>query len=246
MNRFLKMNRFFKSCLLASAGLVMLAITLSFTTPGRAFAQRIGEDCVRICDTASSPIHVIVQGITRVTGEVTINNENAIATTVTGPVQVTTSRGEPLLVAFPKLKLDDIFQEQVSLTLNPGQTLATKDFVVPANKYLEIKSASGTVVDKSFFGNLPPQGTGFWLVKIRVIRINNNIFDFPFFRQFQGFSNAQNGQSGGVLATYQVGGNQLGIFADTVDAVQVRFERFGPFQIESKLELAISGEYHDL
>src|SRR5215207_5594729 len=96
----------FKSCLLASAGLVILAATLSLTTPGRAFAQRVGEDCVRICDTASSPLHVIVQGITRVTGDVTINNQNAIATTVSGPVQVTTSRGEPLLVV-QRLKLDD-------------------------------------------------------------------------------------------------------------------------------------------
>src|SRR5688500_11753128 len=88
----------FKSCLLASTGLVILAVTLSFTTPGRAFAQRVGEDCIRICNTASNPLHVIVQGITRVTGDVRINNENAIATTVTGPVQVSTSRGESLSV----------------------------------------------------------------------------------------------------------------------------------------------------
>ncbi len=41
MNRFHKMDRFFKSCLLASAGLVMLAVTLSFIASGRAFAQRV-------------------------------------------------------------------------------------------------------------------------------------------------------------------------------------------------------------
>ena len=100
----------FKSCLLASTGLVILAVTLSFTTPGRAFAQRVGEDCIRICNTASNPLHVIVQGITRVTGDVRINNENAIATTVTGPVQVSTSRGESLSVV-PRMRLEDKFQK---------------------------------------------------------------------------------------------------------------------------------------
>ena len=43
MNRFPRTNRFFKSCLLASAGLAVLAVTLSFTAPGRVFAQRVKE-----------------------------------------------------------------------------------------------------------------------------------------------------------------------------------------------------------
>src|SRR5687767_3695398 len=161
----------FKSCLLASTGLVILAVTLSFTTPGRAFAQRVGEDCIRICDTASNPLHVIAQGITRVTGDVTINNENAIATTVTGPVQVSTSRGEPLLVV-QREKADDVFQEQVSLTLKPGDSLEMQEFVVPSGKFLKIKYATGTAI-------LPITVSSFF-VTIRVLQPGNgDIVDFP-------------------------------------------------------------------
>ncbi len=79
----------------------MLIITWSLTSWVRAIAKRVGEDCIRICETASNPLHVIVRGITRVTGDVTINNENAIATTVSGPVQVTTSPRDPLHVRGP-------------------------------------------------------------------------------------------------------------------------------------------------
>lgn len=132
----------YKSCLLASTGLVILAVTLSFTTPGRAFAQRVGEDCIRICNTASNPLHVIVQGITRVTGDVRINNENAIATTVTGPVQVSTSRGESLSVV-PRMRLEDKFQKSASLELADGQHEVSTTFAVPAGKLLVIISAIG-------------------------------------------------------------------------------------------------------
>ena len=131
-----------KSCLLASVGLVILAVTLSFTTPGRAIAQRVKDDCIRICDTTSNPLHVIVQGITRVTGDVTINNQNAIATTVTGPVQVSTSRGEALSVV-PRMRLQDRFQKSASLELADGQHEVSTTFAVPAGKLLVIVSAVG-------------------------------------------------------------------------------------------------------
>lgn len=230
----------FKSCLLASAGLVILAVTLSFTTPGRAFAQRVEEGCIRICDTASNPLHVIVNGITRVKGEVTINNENPIATTVTGPVQVRTSSREPLYVLQP-LDPENIFQEQITLTLSPGQSGVTKHFTVPANKYLEIKSASGTLVHKGPYNVVASSGSWAALVNIRVTRINNNIFNFPLGRGFEGITNVP-GQ--GAQSLYHVGGNQLGIFADTVDQVEVvLFRPFGN-QLESTLELALTGVYH--
>src|SRR5687768_10713111 len=137
-----------KSCLLASAGLVILASALSLTAPGRVFAQRVKDDCVRICDTASSPLHVIIKGVTRVTGDVTINNQNAIATTVTGPVTVTASSREPLAVA-PQLKPPDVFQKQVSLTLQPGELQKGQIIHVPSPKLLEIKYASGTASTES-------------------------------------------------------------------------------------------------
>jgi len=230
----------FKSCLLASAGLVILAVTLSFTTPGRAFAQRVEEGCIRICDTASNPIHVIVQGITRVTGEVTINNQNAIATTVTGPVTVRSSSREPLHV-FQPLDLENIFQEEVTLKLGPNQSVVTKQFTVPANKYLEIKSSSGTLVHKGPYNVIAGIGGFAALVRIRVTRINNNIFNYGVAMNFQGLSNAP-GQ--GAQSLYLVGGNQLAIFADTVDQVEVVLFRPLSVPIESTLELAITGVYH--
>jgi len=233
MNGFHTMNRFFKSCLLASAGLVILAVALSFTTSGRAFAQRVGEDCVRICDTASSPLHVIVQGITRVTGDVTINNQNAIATTVTGPVQVSTSRGEPLLVV-QRRRADSIFQEQVSLTLKPGDSLVKQEFVIPSEKFLEIKYATGTAI-------LPIMVSSFY-VTIRVFQPGNgDIIDFPLTEQVLGVT-----PGNPPLKEYQIGGNPIQIFASAGSTVQVRFSRtWGSPNTDCNLELAISGEYHD-
>lgn len=234
MNRFHSMNRFFKSCLLASAGLVILAVALSFTTSGRAFAQRVGEDCIRIRDTASNPLHVIVQGITRVTGDVTINNQNAIATTVTGPVQVSTSQGEPLLVV-QRTKAEDVFQEQVPLTLKVGDLLAKQEFVVPSGKLLEINYATGTAI-------LPISVNSFF-VTIRVVQPGNgDIFDFTLTEQLQGII------PGNLpLREYQIGGNPIQIFADAGSTVQDRFSRpntLGAQIGESNLELAISGEYY--
>jgi len=227
----------FKSCLLASAGLVILAATLSLTTPGRAFAQRVGEDCVRICDTAASPLHVIVRGVTRVTGDVTINNQNAIATTVTGPVQVTASSREPLYV-IERMKVDNIFQEQVSLTLEKSDDVETKDFFVPLNKFLEIKNASGTVTVEG----LSAQDMQTPLVTIRVLQTNNSSVNFYLYPQYQGDSFA-----GGVITThYHLSGAQMGMFGTPGDTVQVRLQRlWGVGNSKMNLELAITGEYHD-
>jgi hypothetical protein len=225
-----------KSCLLASAGLVILAATLSLTAPGRAFAQRVGEDCVRICDTAASPLHVIIRGVTRVTGDVTINNESAIATTVTGPVQVTTSPREPLYV-IERMKVDNIFQEQVSLMMKPDQNFVQKDFVVPYGKFLEIKHASGTLLHIG----MPLQP---FKVLVSVIQPNNNVFDFYLPRVLQDFNDGNT--PGADFSLFHVGGDLNGIFGDSGSTVQVRLERtFISYETEMKLELAITGEYHD-
>ena len=235
MNRFLKMNRFFKSCLLASAGLVILAATLSLTAPGRALAQRVGEDCVRICDTAASPLHVIVRGVTRVTGDVTINNENAIATTVTGPVQVTTPRGESLSV-IPKMKVEDVFQKQVSLTLAPGEVHKVKVIQLPSPKLLEIRYASGTALMQPW---LSPTT---FSVKIVVIPPTNIPITFPLPLEDLGFDEEAPFKG----REYQVGGSQLQIFAEPGSTVLVQFQRSNNSQYESTLELALSGVQHEL
>ena len=226
----------FKSYLLASAGLVILAVTFSFTTQGRAFAQRVKDDCIRICDNASNPLHVIVNGITRVKGEVTINNQNAIATTVTGPVQVTTSRGESLSV-IPRMKMDNIFQKQVTLTLGPNEDEETRDFFVPADKFLEIKNASGTVTVKGMAQNFSIPD-----VRVLVLQANNSVMHFPLHTV-----NPETTFDNGLLVkSFQLSGNQIGIFGTPTDTVRVRLTRiFGFGNSEIKLELAITGQYHD-
>jgi hypothetical protein len=229
----------FKSCLLASAGLVMLAAALSFTAPGRAVAQRVKDDCVRICDTASNPLHVIVQGITRVNGDVTINNENAIATTVTGPVRVTGTPREPLYVIQQK-KPENIFQEQVSLKLKKGEVAVVREFVVPPGKFLEIKYASGTATTEISAALMPYTD---FSVTIRVTQPNNNLFNFPLTKQTQWIT-----EDGVAFGSSQVGGNQVGIFGDSGGTIRVVLKRggnLGSLIAEFNLELAISGEYHD-
>ena len=220
----------FKSCLLASAGLVILAATLSLTAPGRAFAQRVGQDCVRICDTASSPLHVIVRGVSHVTGDVRISNEDAIATTVTGPVQVTTPRGVSLSVS-PKMKVEGVFQKQVSLTVPPGHMQGVQVIYFPSPKLLEIKQASGTATTSSA---IP------FSVKI-VVSHNGNDITFPLPLEELAFD--WSGDWGGPQ--YQVGGSPLQIFAEPGSTVLVIFQRNSD-QFESTLELAISGVQHEL
>lgn len=247
MNRFNKMNRFFKSCLLASAGLVILAITVSFTAPGRAFAQRVEEGCIRICDTASSPFHVLVQGITRVTGDVTINNENAIATTVSGPVQVTTSRGEPLSV-IPRMRLADKFQKSVSLDMADGQSEVSTTFAVPAGKLLVIVSAFGTaLVNPQVVGNgwsasltSEPQHPS---VLVRT-STDNSAFQHPLASTASGLQEID----GYLKSIWNIGGGLTQIYADPGTEIEVIFKRpntdkgkKGP----ASLSLTLSGHYED-
>ncbi|MCA1635587.1 MAG: hypothetical protein LC802_18320 [Acidobacteria bacterium] len=235
----------FKSCLLASVGLVILAATVSFTAPGRAFAQRVGEDCVRICDTASNPLHVIVQGITRVTGDVTINNANAIATTVTGPVQVTTSPREPLHVV-QRLKLDDRFQKSVSLSMVQGQSSVSTTFAVPAGKLLVIESATGSARTTT---GLNAANVQFPLVLVRTTT-DGSSFPHPLATTFA--ANVHNPEAINLYESFgtrwNIGG-MIQLYADPGTEVEVIFER--PTSPKGKagtasLDLTLSGHYVDV
>lgn len=244
MNRFHKMNRFFKSCLLASAGLAILAGTLSFTAPGRALAQRVEEGCIRICDTASNPLHVIVQGITRVTGDVTINNANAIATTVTGPVQVTTSRGESLYV-IPRMRLDDRFQKSVSLSMADGQSTVSTTFAVPAGKLLVIESATGSALTTT---GLNAANVQFPLVLVRTTTEGNS-FPHPLATTFAtGVTNQEATNAYEVFGTRWNIGGMIQLYADPGTEIEVIFER--PTTVKgtkgtASLSLTLSGHYID-
>ena len=252
MNRFHRMNRFFKSCLLASAGLVMLAGALSLTAPGRAFAQRAGEDCVRICDTASSPLHVIVQGVSRVTGDVRISNEDAIATTVSGPVQVTTSPREPLSVV-PRMRLEDRFQKSVSLGLANGQSEVSTTFAVPAGKLLVIGSASGSALT-----NTELVGCGPWCANLNVenqhpsvlikTSTDNSAFQHPLATVLSGVGQDSTNTETFFRAIWNVGG-LMQLYADPGTEIEVIFKR--PNTVKGKkgpasLDLTLSGHYVDV
>ncbi len=139
------------------------------------------------------------------------------------------------------MKPDNIFQEQVSLTLKNGDNVATKEFVVPAGKFLEIKYASGTAT-----AEVPQQVLAYthFDVSVRVIQPNNSVFNFPLTKHEQWTSTDDNV----ATRSYQVGGNQVGIFGDSGGTIQVVLKRgtnWGSVYAEFKMELAISGEYHD-
>ena len=255
MNRFLKMNRFFKSCLLASAGLVILATTLSFTTPGRAFAQRVGEDCVRICDTASNPLHVIVKGITRIKGEVTINNENAIATTVTGPVQVTTSPRERVYVRGLVASSSDTFHIAKTIHIGSGQFSGLLSLPIPAGKLLVIKSAVGYAdmprgpvnINELLGGQPDAYATQIPLVLIKTTA-DGNTFAHPLSSNLVG---PLGYDQGGLPNKFRwnIGGGELHIFADPGSEITLSFERPSDQDFSEGvaiLKLTISGYYIDI
>jgi hypothetical protein len=136
---------------------------------------------------------------------------------------------------------DNLFQEQVSLTLKKGDNVASKEFVVPAGKSLQIKYATGTATFETF---PPALNQAQFEVSIRVIQPNNSVYTFPLTKQLQWTSIDDNVATGG----YQVGGNQVGVFGDSGGTIQVVLKRvdiWGSHLADFKLELAISGEYSD-
>jgi len=239
-----------KSCLLASVGLVILAVTLSFTTPGRAIAQRVKDDCIRICDTASNPLHVIVQGITRVTGDVTINNQNAIATTVTGPVQVSTSRGEALFVV-PRMRLEDKFQKSASLQLADGQHEVSTTFAVPARKLLVIVSAIGVAQTNTILESCGPFCASFDAEcqhpSVRV-KTNTDNSDFQHLLATVLSSPPPNPTIEDTFQPLWNVGSLLQLYADPGTEVEVIFKRSNTskgIRGPASLSLTLSGHYVD-
>ena len=111
----------FRNLVLASAGLVVVAITVTLATGGRALAQVaqfIGD--VKIINDSDSPIP------TRVNGSVLVDSsaQHAVRTR-------------------PALQVTDVFQREVVITLEPGQVTETASFLVPQARLLVIETATG-------------------------------------------------------------------------------------------------------
>ncbi len=121
--------------LFASAGLLVLVLTVAHTASGRAIAQEF----------------------LRVVGDVRITNtlDSPIPTRVNGPVLVASSPDDPV-VTKATLKIIDTFQKQLTITLVPNQLIGTASFVVTGSKLLAIESVSGFATT----GPVPPPGWG--------------------------------------------------------------------------------------
>ena len=132
----------FKNYLLASAGFLVLVLTLSLTGVGTSVAQT-ADECVRIC--TDEPLRVAVQNLVRIVGNVKITNgsDSPLPTKVESPVQIASSSREPLSTKLALL-VSDIFQKEVEITLGPGDKLGSTSFTVPAGKLLVIEDVSGS------------------------------------------------------------------------------------------------------
>jgi hypothetical protein len=97
-----------KNYLLASMGIVILSMTLAFTGAGRAIAQRVDEDCIRLCEPAS-PIPV----------------------TARTPLPVVAGGDGPLKVQAAAPALADIISDDIVLTLKPGEQVAMYALSLP-------------------------------------------------------------------------------------------------------------------
>jgi hypothetical protein len=131
----------FRNLLLASAGLMVVAITVTLATGGRALAQLTGE-CIKICDEV--PIRVVLANVARIVGDVKITNDSdsPIPTKLNGSVLVDSSAQNAVRTR-SGLQVTDVFQREVKITLEPNQIAEKVSFVVPQSRLLVIESFSG-------------------------------------------------------------------------------------------------------
>jgi hypothetical protein len=129
----------FRTLLLASAVLLLVVITVTLATGGRALAQ-ITAECIKICDEV--PVRVVLTNVARIVGDVRITNdsETPIPTRLNGAVQVDSSAQNAVRTR-SALQVTDVFQREVVITLEPGQVTETTNFSVPQSRLLAIESA---------------------------------------------------------------------------------------------------------
>jgi len=131
----------FRNLLLASAGILFLALSLAMATGSRTIAQ-ISSECIKICDEI--PIRVALTNVARIVGDVKITNDgdSPIPTRVNNAIQVESSTRNPLRTK-PVLEVTDTFQREVTITLEPGDSTEKVSFQVPQSRLLKIEGASG-------------------------------------------------------------------------------------------------------
>lgn len=177
-----------KNCLLASLGVVILALTLALTGAGRAIAQRVDDGCIRLCDPESA-IPVTARTPLPVTGGVAVN----------GDVTVATSAERPLWVVVPGVKAQDIVQHTFHVVVPVGKFMEDETMNVPGDKVYMITYAQGV---------LTTTGTAFINV---FLRINNETLPLP--KQFMQMNGSTTEWSigGGSLSLPVPPGSLLGV-----------------------------------
>lgn len=126
-----------RNLLVASVGLLTLALAVSQLVPGRAIARQ-AQECVKICDEV--PLSTIVKNLVDV--KISNDSDSPIPTRVNGAIEIASS---PRRAVSTKsgLQVTDVFQREVKITLEPNDFVSTATFNVPQNRLLVIEGWSG-------------------------------------------------------------------------------------------------------
>ena len=214
----------FRNLFLASAGLLVIVITVTLATGGRTLAQ-ITTECIKICDEV--PVRVVLANVSRIVGDVRIINDSdtPIPTRLNGAVLVDSSSQNSLRTR-SALQVTDVFQRQVEITLEPGQSAETAAFLVPQSRLLVIETASG----------FAQMGTAFQAPVVFVKTIANGDEAQRLFLSQQA--------SGGWILSPLGWGSPFG-YADPGSKVEVRFARVGGSVGTAKATITLTGHYVD-
>ena len=212
----------FRNLLLALVGLVVLALVVSLSGPGRAIARQ-AQECVKICDEI--PLSTIVRNVITVIGDVKITNDSdsPIPTRVNGPIQIASSNRDAVRTR-PSLQVTDVFQREVKITLEPNDVNSTATFKVPQSRLLVIEGWAGfaQMGHPLQVPHVSLKATG-----------NGNPVVVPVF--------AEPGGGGWFLKHLGWGGK---VYADPDSTVEVRFTRTGTVGAAT-MTLTLTGHYID-
>jgi len=211
-----------RNFLIASIGFFVFALAVSLSGFGSAVARQ-AQECVKICDEI--PLSTVVRNVITVIGDVKITNDSdsPIPTRVNGPIQIASSTRDSVRTK-PTLQVTDVFQREVTITLEPNDQIGTASFNVPQSRLLVIEGWAG-------FAQMghPLQVPH---VSIKATGNGNTAF-FPVF--------AEPGGGGWFLSHLGWGGK---VYADPDSTVEIRFVRTGTVGTAT-MTLTLTGHYID-
>lgn len=214
----------FRNLLLASAGLMVVAITVTLATGGRALAQ-ITSECIRICDEV--PIRVVLSNVARIVGDVKITNDSdsPIPMKLNGSVLVDSSAQNAVRTR-PGLQVTDVVQREVVITLEPGQATETASFLVLQSRLLVIETVSG----------FAQMGSASQLPVVVIKTVANG-------DEAQRVLLSQQASGGWIFSPF--GWGPAFGYADPGSKVEVRFTRLGAATGTAKATITLTGHYVD-